>query len=150
MDREKFGVKGMRRSRLLWLALLILLILTSCGGQASQGPAELVPRLCHSEPGVGLLFITIENRGGSRGPSITSVSFNTHFPKVPQVQLKVATPSMPAGALRWITVNLPYVPGTTAFLEPAGKVTIVADASHVSQKTGNLSNMLVSNCTDAT
>ena len=139
----------MGRSRLLLLVLMISMILASCGGQASQGPAELVPTLCHSELGVGLLFITIENRGGSIGPSTTSVSFNTHFPKVPRVQLEVATPSMPGGALRWITVNLPYAPGTTTFLEPAGKVTIVVDASHVMPKTGTTSNTLVSNCTDA-
>ena len=139
----------MRPSRLLWLALLISLILTSCGAQAAKSPADLVPILCHSEPGVGLLFITIENRGGSMGPSTTSVSFNTHSTKVSRVQLEVATPPMPSGALRWITVNLPYGPGTTTFLEPAGKVTIVVDASHVLRKTGKASNTLVSNCSDA-
>ena len=138
----------MRRSRLLWLALLIPLILTSCGGQASQGPAELIPTLCHSELGVGLLFITIEDTGGSTGPSVISVSFNTHFTKESRVQVEVATPPMPSDALRWITVNLPYVPGTTNFLEPAGKVTIVADGGHVVRKRGNASNRLVSNCTD--
>jgi len=136
-------------TRLLLLVLVISMILASCGGQASQGPAELVPTLCHSELGVGLLFITIENRGGSIGPSVTSVSFSTDFTKEPRVRLEVTTPSMPAGALRWITVNLPYEPGTRTFLEPAGKVTIVVDASHVSRKTENISNTLVSNCTDA-
>ena len=139
----------MRLSRVLWLALVFSLILSSCGAQASKSPAELVPTLCHSELGVGLLFITIENSGGSTAQSVISVSFNTHFTKESRVQLKVTTPPMPSGALRWITVNLPYAPDTTSFLEPAGKVTIVVDADHVVRKTGTTRNTLVSNCTDA-
>jgi len=39
--------------------------------------------------------------------------------------------------------------GTTTFLEPIGKVTIVVDAGRMLRKTGNANNTLVSNCTDA-
>ena len=141
----------MFRHRLLLLVLLGM-VLADCGWetQAQLAPTDLLPVACHREWGVGMLFITIENRGNNAGPSTTMVVYNTNSSKTPRIQLAVATPGIPAATVIWLSVDLPSVPGTGDFLLPAGKITITVDASRVLPEANRANNMLVTNCDDRT
>jgi hypothetical protein len=141
----------MYRSRFV-LLILFAMLLTSCAGkaQSQQIAAELVPVACHSEWGVGMLFITIENRGQDAGPSTMTVVYNTNSPQMPRVQLMVATPGIPSLTPIWLAVDLPPVSGTGNFLLPVGKITITVDAKRVLSQTDRASNVLITSCADRT
>jgi hypothetical protein len=138
----------MSRYRVLLIALLIAAIASGCEGQAPRGPADLVPIMCHSELGVGLLFITIENHGDDAGPSTTTLEFNTSSPKMPRAWLEVKTPNIPSGTDVWIAVELPSAPGAAGFIKPVGKITITADSMKVLRGTNRADNTLVTGCND--
>jgi hypothetical protein len=138
----------MFRFRSFPLAFVLLLLLASCGAHASHGVPDLVPTLCHREPSVGLLFITIENRGSDAGPSTTGVAFETQSPRAPHVRLHVATPAVPSRAEIWVAVELPYAPGTSSFLLPAGNLTITTNAGNASPGTAGAHNVLITACND--
>lgn len=133
---------------MLLIALLIAAIASGCEGQAPRGPTDLVPIMCHSELGVGLLFITIENHGDDAGPSTTTLEFNTFSPKMPQARLEVKTPNIPSGTDVWIAVELPSVPGAAGFIKPVGKITITTDSMKVLRRTNRADNTLVTACND--
>ena len=97
--------------------------------------------------GVNILFITIENRGNDAGPSTMTVAFATNSPQVPRVRLEVKTPAMPAGAERWLSVDLPFAPGTTSVPEPVGKIMIAVDSGNALPKT---KHTLLTSCNDPT
>ena len=97
--------------------------------------------------GVNILFITIENRGSDAGPSTMTVAFATNSPQVPPVRFEVKTPAMPAGAERWLAVDLPSAPGTARVLEPVGKIMITVDSGNALPKT---MHTLVTGCNDPT
>ena len=139
----------MFRSRFA-LLLLFVILLTSCAGKARslQRAADLVPVACHRERGVGMLFITIENHGQDAGPSTTKIVYDTDSPRMPRVQLMVATPGIPSLTPIWLAVDLPTVPGTGNFLMPAGKITITVDARRVLPEVDRASNVLVTSCED--
>jgi hypothetical protein len=111
---------------------------------------DLVPVACHKEPGVGLLFITVENRGHDAGPSMMTVTFTTHSPGRRQVTLSAHIPAMPSHAQRWVTVDLPSAANTSGFLQPAGNITITVDARKVLPEINRANNMLVTGCNDRT
>jgi hypothetical protein len=140
--------KRMFRYRVLLIVLLIAAIASGCEGQTPRGPTDLVPILCHSEPGVGLLFITIENHGDDAGPSTTTLEFNTASPKMPRARLEVKIPNIPSGTDVWVAVELPSVPGTAGFIEPVGKITITADSMKVLRETNRADKTLVTGCND--
>lgn len=142
----------MFRYRVLLLSLLALLLIAAVYGlrkQAPRGPSDLVPILCHKELGVGLLFITIENRGKGAGPSTMTLVFNTTVPPArsngarPQARLAVKTPSIPPGTEAWIVVELMPAHGT-GVVQPEGKVTITTVS------TNGANNTLVTSCNDHT
>ena len=148
----------MFRYRLLLPALVVATLLSGCVWQTPHGPTDLVPILCHKEidrgmlkgTGVGILFITIENQGNDAGPAAMTVAYETYSRRIPRVQIEVKTPSIPAGSDIWISVDLPFAPGTTSILEPAGKISITVDSKNVPPKTMRASNILVTNCHDPT
>lgn len=144
------NARSLFRYVLVLLALLAMALSSSSAWQTSHGPTNLLPALCHREPIVGLLFITIENRGNDAGPSTTTVAFDTNLPQVQRVQLQVNTPGIPSGTDIWVAVELPTVPGTAGFLIPPGKVTITADAGKVLPETNRKNSVIVTGCNDAT
>ncbi|HEY7416137.1 MAG TPA: hypothetical protein VH593_13165, partial [Ktedonobacteraceae bacterium] len=122
---------------MLLLPLIALLLIAAAYGfrkLTPRSPSDLVPILCHREPGIGLLFITIENRGNDAGPSTTTLVFNTAFPShksngaSPPMRLAVQTPSIPSGTDAWVAVELPSAPGA-GFIQPAGKITITTTST---------------------
>jgi hypothetical protein len=139
--------KRLFRLGALLLALCLALIIGGCGGQAS-GPADLVPTLCHNEFGVGLFFITIENRGADAGPSTMTIVYKTASPQIPRVRLQVNIPAIPAGNEFWLTVELPTVPGSGAYIRPDGIITITADATHVLPEKNRLDQTHLTYCQD--
>lgn len=140
--------KRMFRLSVLLIALCLAVTVSGCGGQAAGGPTDLVPTLCHSESGVGLLFVTIENRGDDAGPSTMTLAYKTASLLMPRVRLQVKTPNIPAGTEIWVAVELPSVPGAGGFITPAGKITITADAMHVLPETNRAKQTLVTDCKD--
>ena len=135
-------------SVMLAIALFIAVTTGGCNGQAAGGSTDLVPVLCHRELGVGLLFVTIENRGSDAGPSTMTLSYKSASSLVPRVQLQVKTPGIPAGVDIWIAVELPPAPGAAGFIVPAGKITITVDAMHVPPETRGANHTLVTYCKD--
>ncbi len=145
--------KSIFRYRVLFLPLIAFLLIAVVYGlrkQAPQGPADPVPILCHREPDVGLLFITIENRGSNAGPSTTTLEFNTNSSTLQsngarsRVRLEVKTSDIPAGAEVWVAAELPSTRGA-GFIQPAGKITITT-----ASLTPGISNTLVTSCDDHT
>ena len=133
------------------LLILFAMLLTGCAAKAqSRQTAELVPVACHREWGVGMLFITIENRGQDAGPSTTTIVYNTNSLQTPRVQLAVSTPGIPSLTPIWLAVDLPPVPGTGNFLLPVGKITITVDAGQVLPEIERASNVLITSCDDRT
>lgn len=145
----KVRASRMVRSKYI-LLILFAMLLTGCAGKPQPITADVVPVACHIEWGVGMLFITIENRGHDAGPSTTTIVYNTNSPKTPRVQLMVATPGIPASTPIWLAVDLPSVPGTGNFLLPVGKITITVDARRVLPETDRASNVLITSCDDRT
>lgn len=94
-----------------------------------------------------MLFITIENRGNDAGPSTMTVAFATNSPQVPHVRLEVKTPAISAGTERWLSIDLPFAPGTTGALEPVGKIMITVDSGNVLPKAMHI---LLTGCNDPT
>lgn len=139
----------------LLVALLATAILSSCSWQTPRSLADVIPILCDKQistgmlkgTGVNILFITIENRGNDAGPSTMTVTFATNSPQVPRVQFEVKTPAIPAGAERWLSVDLPLAPGTTSVLEPVGKIMITVDSGKALPKT---MHTLLTSCNDPT
>lgn len=152
----------MFRYRFLLLALFMIVVLSGCGWQAPPGPTDLIPILCHTESGVGMLFITIENHGNDAGPSTTKITFESNASEEPYVQLEVKTPGIPSGADILIAVDfplaasaatlsdpaLPFTPDTARFLRPVGKITITVDSRNVLPETERTNNVLVTDCHD--
>ena len=134
------------------LLILFAMLLVGCTGQprSQQLAADLVPVACHREWGVGMLFITIENREQNAGPSTTKIAYDTNWPRMPRVQLMVATPGIPSLTPIWLAVDLPTVPGTDNFLLPIGKITITADARRMLSQTNRADNVLITSCNDLT
>ena len=138
----------MFRYRLL-LALIATVALSSCAWQP-HGPTDLLPISCHTETSVGMLFITIENRGNDAGPSTMTVDYHTNSPAMTHVHLEVKTPGIPSGADILLSVDLPLDPHTASFFEPVGKITITVDAGKVLPETDRNNNVLVTGCNDST
>lgn len=149
-DKEEEETMHPRKLLVVLPFLLATMLLTGCAAQASQGPTDLVPVACHKELGVGLLFITVENRGYDAEPSTMTVAFTTHSPGGRQVTLSAHIPAMPSHAQRWVTIDLPSATNTSGFLQPAGNITITVDARKVLPEINRANNMLVTGCNDRT
>ena len=140
----------MYRIGVLLLLCLILLI----GGGPTVSAFHVAPRLiplrCHAETGatmlrgtgVGILFITIENRGQDVGPSTMQITYQTGSSLTPRVTFEKAIQALPAGAYRYIMVDLPRTSQGDGFLDPIGPVTISLDVAGESRSEG----ILVTNC----
>lgn len=140
--------KKMFRLCILLLALCSMLLVSGCGSQAASGPADLVPTLCHSIYGVGLFYITIENRGDDAAPSTMTIVYNTASPSMSRVRLQVKTPGIPAGNEIWLTVELPTAPGSGGYITPVGIITITADAMYVLPETNRADQTYLTYCQD--
>ncbi|HEY6541297.1 MAG TPA: hypothetical protein VIZ18_10185 [Ktedonobacteraceae bacterium] len=143
-----YQYKRIFRLSALLLAFCLTMMVSGCGGQAAGGPADLVPTLCHSEYGVGLFFITIENRGDDAGPSTMTILYNTASPHMPRVRLQVKTPDVPAGNEIWLAVELPSASGSRGFVTPVGIITITADAMYVLPEANRADQTLLTYCKD--
>lgn len=138
----------MSRHRWLFLALLALLLLSSCELQTSHSPPDPIPILCHKELGVGILFITIANHGSDSPSSTMIVKFYTNSSQKRQVQLQVEIPGIPSGSNIWVPVNLPA--GSQGFLKPVGKITIIINSAKVLAQSARGNNVLITGCNDLT
>jgi hypothetical protein len=136
------------RYRLLLFALVALIAFNSCQQPAPQASTQLVPVLCHRELGVGLLFITVVNRGSEAASSMMTVAYQTGSHRVPSVRLTVKTPIIPGGSEVWLAVELPLLPGTAVFLRPISKVTIVITSAGSPSGNPGARNARVSDCND--
>lgn len=151
-SRSTYVVPGVFPYRASLFLLLCLLFFTwgSPGAPAARVSPRLVPLLCHRESdaamlrgtGVGILFITVENRGQDAGPATMRLKFATNSPAVPWISLSEALPALPAGAYRYIMVDIPRISAGGNFLDPVGPVTISIEIAGVSQPGG----VLVTNC----
>jgi hypothetical protein len=138
-----------RQSLLLLFALFLMLFLNGCAGQSGHGSADVVPVYCHSEYGIGIVFITLENHGDNAGPSTMALDYATSISRVPHVHLTVKAPPVPYEADILVMANLPFAPGTGNFLLPAGKITISMDAYHLRSEKSSAGHVLVTDCRDA-
>jgi hypothetical protein len=135
----------MRRSKLL--LLLLLLLLTGCSSGNAHGAADLRPTLCHRESLVGLLFVTVENRGADAGATLLSVSYQVTSANNRQVRLEVQTPPLPAGAETWIAVQVPPLPHG-GYQMPDALVIITADAGNALRENHHDTTVLMTSCQD--
>jgi hypothetical protein len=145
-----------KRAKMLLVLCLLLLVLGGGDAPAPHGFADLVPLFCHQETGatmlrgtgVGILFITIENRGQDASPSTMRVEFATRSIVIPQVRLDVQIQALPAGAERWIMVDIPQVPRGGEFLDPAGPVKISLDVTNAVPEVKWADSTLLTACGD--
>ena len=143
-----YRCKSMFRLSGLLAALCLSVMISGCGRQLAGGPADLVPEFCHNEYGVGLLFVTIVNRGNDAGPSTMTITYKTASPLRRQVRLQVKTPGIAAGNEIWLAVELPAAPGSGGFIRPVGMYTITADAMHVLREVKRADQTHLSYCED--
>lgn len=156
VQRKHWGVPRLFLPVLVVIA--VLLVFSGCHQHPISGQAHLLPIRCHQEiergmlqgTGVNLLFITLENRGSDAGPAMMTVAFNTNSSARLRVQLEVKTPTMPAGAERWITVDLPLAPDGTRVLEPVGKIVITIGSTNAVRPEKRANGILVTSCHDLT
>ncbi len=138
----------MFQHRWFFFVLFTTLLFGSCASQTSHEATDLRPVSCHREFSVGMLFITIENFANNAVPSTMIVTFRTKLPKVQNVELAVKTPEIPSQAARTLAVDLPYIPSTSSFMLPVGKVTIIVDVTKVLLEANRAHTILRSACTD--
>lgn len=146
-EREALASRGKPaapRALVYRVGLLLVLGLLLFVWGASATPAlrvfpNLVPLTCHRESdvnmlrgsGVGIMFITVKNRGQDTGPATMRVEFHTNLPVVRRVRLDEKLQALPAGAYRYFMVDLPRAPRSGNFLDPVGPVTISLSAGRV-------------------